>query len=220
MFDMDGTLLRSSTANLQISRHLGRLEAMQELEDRFAAGAIAEPGFADELRALWHDLTPELVDRAAEGAPWIEGIDEVCADIAARGETSMLITMSPEFFARHLHRRGVDVVRGSRYPPLPFTTPVLPDGLLTPADKVRLADDERRRRRLPRAACVAYGDSTSDGPLFEALPHTVAVNADRRIEASASVSYRGDDLREAYAAGRALLASAGPDVSAPGGRPA
>ena len=118
VFDMDGTLLRSSTANLQISRHLGRLDAMQELEDRFVAGAIAEPGFADELRALWHDLTPELVDRAAEGAPWIEGIDEVCTDIAARGETSMLITMSPEFFARHLHRRGVDVVRGAGGPRL------------------------------------------------------------------------------------------------------
>lgn len=205
VFDMDGTLLRSTTANLQISRRLGRLAAMQDLEDRFAAREMAEPAFADELHALWHDLTPELVAEVVADAPWIEGIEDVCTDIAARGETSMLITMSPEFFARHLHRRGVEIVRGSVYPPLPFSGPVRHEGLLTPADKVRLAEAERRRRNLPPEACVAYGDSTSDGPLFDALPHTVAVNADTRIAATATVAYRGEDLREAYARGRALL---------------
>ena len=205
VFDMDGTLLRSTTANLQISRRLGRVEAMQDLENRFAAGMMDEPAFADELHSLWHDLTPEVVDAAANGAPWIAGIDEVCADIAARGETSMLVTMSPEFFARHLHRRGVDIVRGSVYPPLPFRGPPDHDGLLRPIDKVYLTEAERRRRGVAPTACVAYGDSASDGPLFDALDHTVSVNGDARIEATARITYRGEDLREAYAHGRALL---------------
>jgi hypothetical protein len=45
----------------------------------------------------------------------------------------------------------------------------------------------------------------ADLPLFATLDNTVAVNADPTPEAQASVSCRGDDLREAYAHGRALL---------------
>jgi phosphoserine phosphatase len=207
VFDMDGTLLRETTANLQISRRLDRLAPMQDLEDRFAAGELDEPGIAGELSRLWHDLDQDLVDSVAAGAPWIGGLDEVLADITARGEASMLITMSPEFFARHLYSRGVDVVRGATYPPFPLGAPVDPAGLLTPADKVHLAEAERARRGLAARDCVAYGDSTSDEPLFAHLANSVAVNAAPRIEAAARVSYRGEDLREAYAHGRALLAA-------------
>lgn len=118
----------------------------------------------------------------------------------------MLITMSPDFFANHLHTRGLDVVCASAFPPLPFRAPVDPAGILNPADKVRLADAQRQARGLSRDACVAYGDSVSDVPLFEELDNTVAVNADPALEALARVAYRGETLLEAYAHGRALLA--------------
>ena len=45
----------------------------------------------------------------------------------------------------------------------------------------------------------------SDVPLFAVLQNTVAVNADAALERAARVVYRGEDLREAYAHGRALL---------------
>ena len=205
VFDMDGTLLRSTTASLEISRRLDRLVELEDVERRFAAGAISAAGFALEVRELWADLDAALVADVAAGAPWIDGIADVCADIAARGETSMLVTLSPDFFARHLHDHGLQVVHGSAFPPLPFTAPIDPAAILTPADKVRLTDAERATRGLPVEACVAYGDSMSDEPLFAHLEHTVAVNASPRVEAVASVAYRGDDLREAYAHGRALL---------------
>lgn len=219
VFDMDGTLLRESTANLQISRRLDCLETMRDLEDRFAAGLLDEPALADALCGLWGELTTEVVAEVVADAPWIAGIEEVCGDIAARGETSMLITMSPEFFARHLHRRGIEIVHGSRYPPLPISAPVDPAGLLTPADKVERAERERVRLGLPVESCVAYGDSFSDAALFAALPNTVAVNADPQIEGMARLAYRGDDLREAYAHARTLLPGAGSEVGvgAPGG---
>jgi phosphoserine phosphatase len=44
---------------------------------------------------------------------------------------------------------------------------------------------ERAAHRLPRSACVAYGDSMSDLPLFAVLENTVAVNADAALERSA-----------------------------------
>ena len=205
VFDMDGTLLQATTANLQLSRHLGCLEAMHDLERRFAAGLLDEPGIAAELCALWGELTDDIVARVVADAPWIIGIGEVCADIAARGEVSMLITMSPEFFARHLHQHGIDIVHGARYPPLPIRGPVDPAGLLTPAHKVEHTETARTRLGLTAERCVAYGDSISDAALFAALPHTVAVNADPAIEALARIAYRGNDLREAYHHARTLL---------------
>jgi phosphoserine phosphatase len=70
--------------------------------------------------------------------PWLEGIPEVCADIRERGERSVVITMSPDFFARHLLGLGFDEVKASRWPALPFREPLDPGGILTPGDKVRI----------------------------------------------------------------------------------
>lgn len=209
VFDMDGTLLRGTTASREISRRLDRLAAIEDLERRFAAREVTDAQFAAEVHVLWSDLHAPLVDEVAGGAPWIDGIAEVCADIAARGETSVLITLSPDFFARHLHTLGVDVVHGSTFPPLPFTAPIDPSAILTPADKVRITEVERTARGLPTSACVAYGDSRSDEPLFAHLTHTVAVNADPAVEALARVAYRGGDLRVPYAHARRLLDDAG-----------
>jgi phosphoserine phosphatase len=205
VFDMDGTLLRGTSAAIEISRRVGRLEPLAELERGFAAEEISAAEFAFATRELWHDLTEELVAEVIADAPWIEGIEDVCRDIAGRGERSMLITMSPNFFADHLAARGIDVVRASRWPPLPFAGSIDPAGILSPVDKVRLAEEERTTHGLPRSACVAYGDSMSDLPLFAILENTVAVNADSELERAARVAYRGEDLREAYAHGRALL---------------
>ncbi|MGZ4176029.1 MAG: HAD family hydrolase [Solirubrobacteraceae bacterium] len=216
VFDMDGTLLRGTSASIEISRRIGRLEPLADLERGFAAEEITAADFALEMRVLWADLTAELVAEVVADAPWIDGIEDVCCDIAARGERSMLITMSPNFFAEHLGARGIDVVRASRFPPLPFAAGVDPDGILNPADKVRLAEEERAALGLPRSACVAYGDSMSDIPLFAVLENTVAVNADAALEQAARVAYRGEDLREAYARGRKLRdsGSAGDDRGA------
>lgn len=207
LFDLDGTLLRDTSSPLEISRRLGVADELVAVQDLYDAGEIDSAGFAARVRELWGDLTPETVREVAESAPWIDGIEDVCADIAARGETSVLITLSPDFFARHLHDRGMTVVHASRFPPVPFAEDADPAEPLSPPDKVRLAEMERLERDLPRTACVAYGDSLTDGPLFAAYPHTVAVNARPELEVLARTAYRGGDLREAYARGRALLES-------------
>jgi phosphoserine phosphatase len=205
VFDMDGTLLRDTSAGHLISHRMGTLAELEDLEARWAQHTITEPEFAAAIRALWSDLTHDVVAAVVSEAPWISGIEQVCADIAARGETSMLITMSPDFFAQHVLTFGVGHVRASAFPELPFAADIDPSGILTPADKVRLVDEQRAALGLERDACVAYGDSWSDVPLFAALPHTVAVNADDHVAGTARASYRGEDLWEAYTLGRALL---------------
>ncbi|GAA1523821.1 hypothetical protein GCM10009678_01310 [Actinomadura kijaniata] len=205
VFDMDGTLLTGTTASLEVARRVGTLPQLRELEDRFAAGTLDTRGFSAELRRLWGDLTAEQVAAAYRGAAWMAGIAEVCADIRARGEHSAVITMSPDFFARHLLELGFDEVVASRFPPLPFTGPLEPADVLTPEDKVRLTDGLLAARGLTRGDCVAYGDSMSDAPLFRHLSHTVAVNADHHLADLAALDYRGTDLWEAYRLARTLL---------------
>jgi len=206
VFDMDGTLLHGTTASLQIARHLGCVPDLTGLEARFAAGEIDTRGFAAAIHDLWGSLTEQSVTDVAGASPWLAGIREVRADIRQRGERSMVITMSPDFFARRLLPFGFDDVAASRFPALPFREALDPAGILSPGDKVRIVDEARARHGLPLDRCVAYGDSMSDAPLFRHLTKTVAVNADHHLAELAARSYRGGDLAGAYALGRELLA--------------
>ncbi|MFJ6721777.1 HAD family hydrolase [Streptomyces sp. NPDC091259] len=216
VFDMDGTLLRGSTASLEIARRLDCLPELRRLEAEFAAGTLDTRRFAAAVCRLWADLTPGDVAAAFAAAPWIGGLPEVLADIRRRGEYAVAVTMSPDFFAGRLTALGVHEVVASVFPPLPLRTAPDPAAILTPADKVVVVERLRSRLGLSRDACVAYGDSVSDVPLFRALEHTVAVNADDVLRALARHRYDGDDLRAAYLLARPAPAGAGP---CPGGEP-
>ena len=200
----DGPLINCPRSNIEIARHLGTLPELRELEARFAAGTLDTRGFSIEIHRLWRDLTPDTVAAAYTAATWLTGIADVCADIRARGEHSAVITMSPDFFARHLLDLGFDDVIASRFPPLPFTGTLDPAGILTPADKVRITEQLRARHGLDVDQCTAYGDSMSDAPLFRHLTNTVAVNADHHLAGIAALDYRGTDLTEVYALARTL----------------
>ncbi|HZG04522.1 MAG TPA: HAD-IB family phosphatase [Streptomyces sp.] len=206
VFDLDGTLLRGTTASLEIARRLGCLPELLRLEAAFASGAVDTRGFAAGVCRLWRELTPELVGDVFARSPWIGGLREVLADIRRRGERSVVVTMSPDFFAGRLAGLGVDEVVASRFPPPPFRTALDPAGILTPADKVTAVDRMRTALGLGRDHCVAYGDSASDVPLFRELRHTVAVNADGVLRGLARYRYDGDDLRVAYRSVRARMA--------------
>ena len=123
----------------------------------------------------------------------------------------MLITMSPNFFADHLGARGIDVVRASRFPPLPFAAPVDPAGILNPADKVRLAEAERRP--MACRATPASPTATRCRTCRCSRSWTTPSRSTPTPSSSARprVVYRGEDLREAYAHGRSLLDAGAPD---------
>jgi phosphoserine phosphatase len=61
IFDMDGTLLRGTTASLEIARRLGCLPDLLRLEADLAAGTVDTRGFAADICRLWQELTPEVV---------------------------------------------------------------------------------------------------------------------------------------------------------------
>ncbi|MFH8567602.1 HAD family hydrolase [Streptomyces sp. NPDC017993] len=200
LFDMDGTLLHGSAAAIEISRQLGLDREIAELERGFAAGELTPPQFAQRACDLWGaELTEPQVAAAFENAPWLLGIQEVWADIRARGERCAVISLSPGFFVERLLAWGADTAHGSRWPAVPIMERVEPAGILSSAAKVRIADELCAQYGLTRADCVAYGDSMSDVDLFAAVPASVAVNADHHVRDVASFAYAGRDLRDAYA---------------------
>jgi len=207
VFDLDGTLLRGTTASLEIARRVGCLPDLLLLEERFARGDLDTRGFAAGLCELWHELEEAAVAEVFASAPWIGGMAEVFADIARRGEHAVVITMSPDFFARGLLAHGLREVVASRFPALPLREAADPSGILVPEDKVTAVDRILASLSLSRRDCVAYGDSGSDIPLFRTLPHTVAVNATPPLRALAAEHYDGDDLRVPYEGARRLLES-------------
>lgn len=93
---------------------------------------------------------------------------------------------------------GAHAAFGSRFPDLPFTEPVDPEGILNASAKVKIMERLCEAFEVARADCVAYGDSMSDVELFAAVPVSVAVNADHHVVDLATYGYVGRDLREVY----------------------
>jgi len=201
IFDMDGTLLAGS-ACLELSRRAGHIDAVEEMEERWGRGELGHVEFYELLLPLWAELGEDDIEDVFAGSAWLEGIEEVWRDIEARGERSVVITMSPQFFAEKLlglglHEAfGAEVLAGGE---------VVPERVLTPEMKVYIATEVLERLGLGSEDTVAYGDSSSDVPLFEILDNTVSVNGSDSLAEHAALAYRGNDLREAYRLGRLLL---------------
>jgi len=201
IFDMDGTLLAGS-ACLELSRRAGHIDAVEEMEERWGRGELGHVEFYELLLPLWAELGEDDIEEVFAGSAWLEGIEEVWRDIEDRGERSVVITMSPQFFAEKLlglglHEAfGAEVLAGGE---------VVPEQVLTPEMKVYIATEVLERLGLGSEDTVAYGDSSSDVPLFEILDNTVSVNGSDSLAEHAALAYRGNDLREAYRLGRLLL---------------
>ncbi|CAM5480226.1 hypothetical protein SXANM310S_07261 [Streptomyces xanthochromogenes] len=205
LFDLDGTLMRGSAAPVEISRQLGLLDEIGELEVALSRGWIGPPEYAVRVHALWAGLTEAHVTTAFETAPWITGIQDVWREIREAGDYCAVISLSPSFFVERLLGWGAHAAHGSLFPEVPFTRPVDKEGLLSPAAKVTVMRRLCAEFGVDSRHCVAYGDSMSDVDLFAAVPVSVAVNADHHLADRATHTYTGDDLREAYALVRSAL---------------
>lgn len=198
IFDLDGTLIHGSTASLEIAKVTGTSAELHSLERQFGAGEIGTRQFAQAIGSLWRGLTPEIIDEAMLGTPFLSGITEVLSDIRGRGERSALITMTPTFFAERMSVFGFDHIAGSVFPDLPLLEAPNPELILVPESKVHITAGWLSQHGLDWSECAAYGDSLSDMPLFERLETTVAINASEALQRRSKHSYSGASLWEAY----------------------
>jgi phosphoserine phosphatase len=202
VFDMDGTLLLGSTASVELARLTGGSEEIDLLEELSAAGKLTNVEFHRRSHPLWQGLTADVIDAAFAEAPWIANLRAVWDDITARGETAVVISMSPLFFVERLSRWGAASVYASHNP---IGSPFDETLVLEDFHKVEIVERLVADGGFARGRVVAYGDSYTDLPLFRTGICSVAVNATAAVEELAVRRYRGDDLREAYALARSLI---------------
>jgi phosphoserine phosphatase len=217
VFDMDGTLLRQTSAPVLVVAALGRDESLTELEGRFATGAATAVDFARALHELCGVVPTEIARQAFATAPLLANIPEVLADIHRRGERACLITMSPDYFAEQFLELGFDAVFASRFP-RSVDVHLDESGILRPEDKPRLAAAFCAEHDLQMREAVAYGDSMSDVFLFREVGLRVSINGDHHLAELADIAVEGTDLMPAYRAVRDWWDGRG--VEGPGGRSA
>lgn len=201
VFDMDGTLVRSTSAPLLVAAAMGRGDSLAELEERFATGVATAVDFARALHEMWGVVSPEVARQAFRIAPLIENVREVLDDIRLRGEVACLITMSPDYFAEQFLEFGFDAVFATRFP-RSAEVPLDEGAVLNPEDKPRLAARFCAEHGLQLRDAVAYGDSMSDVVLFGEAGLRVSVNGDHHIADLADIAVEGPDLMLAYRAAR------------------
>ena len=182
------------------------VDQLHDLEARFAAGDLDTRGFAAEVHDLFAALTAEQITATFRAARLLDRAADVFADIRARGERSLVITMSPDFFAASC----------SRSAPTPCTARAS-RRRRTPAWRSTRAGSSRRttsraswprRSRRPASTPTAASRSATRCPTPRCSArsaHTVAVNADDHLLDLAATTYVGDDLWAAYELGRSLL---------------
>ncbi|WP_070018791.1 haloacid dehalogenase-like hydrolase [Streptomyces nanshensis] len=213
----DHTFCPSTSSSVQLGLAAGCHHEVLWLEAALRRGEMTAAEFAARTHALWSEprrrLTPEHVAEVFDRAPWIDGLDEVLEDIRARGEFSVLVTMSPDFVANLLQHRegeagGFDSVIAQPYPALTdtgFAGPFDRATALVPADKPRLVAELRQELGVEVEAVVSYGDSLHD---IAAGYWSVAVNAPQAVQDAADASYSGGmscDFWAVYQLGRGLL---------------
>ncbi len=201
VFDMDGTLLKGS-ACLEVSRHMGKLDAINVIEEAWGRGEVGHVEFYELCLPLWEGLTAGDIDAVFDATPWLLGVQEVLGDIAQRGEHSAVVSLSPQFFVDRLVPWGAKSVHGAE---VMAGRALLPELVLTPESKPILMRQLMQEYQVSDQDCVAYGDSSSDVPLFKMLSNTVSVNGSASLQQLAARHYEGSDLRGAYAEGRSLL---------------
>jgi len=200
IFDMDGTLLKGS-ACLHISDHVGKLSEVNLIEEAWSRGEVGHVEFFELCLPLWGRISDADVEQVFAKTPWKKNIQRVFGDIAVRGEYSAVITLSPMFFATKLLDWGVTTAHGAE---VFGGVPPDPQRVLSPQSKVEIARSLIEKYGLAASDCVAYGDSSSDIPLFNTLPNTVAIDGSAALKQISSACYDGDDIWEAYLIGRAV----------------
>lgn len=110
VFDMDGTLLRSTTASLQISRRLHRIDELEDIEGRFGNGEITAAGFALEELARVSYRGNDLREAYALGRALLDQRIEVERIIDAAAPEVFSVLRDPR---RHPELDGSDTLRAA-----------------------------------------------------------------------------------------------------------
>ncbi|MER6911314.1 HAD family phosphatase [Streptomyces sp. NPDC000594] len=196
VFDLDGTLVRSTTVSLLLAKGLGHLPAVEELERGYDAHLLDNEEFTHREAALFAGTPAARAVAQLREVPWIGGVKETLAALTAGGCTLLLTTLAWQFAVEELeHRHFFSEVRGAGLEVV--------DGVFTGRVERHFHEEDKRSfveswcaaRGIPLSEVAAVGDSRTDLHLFAAVGTAVAVNASPEARAAARHTVDTDDLR-------------------------
>jgi len=196
-FDMDGTLIRGTSAALFMAARLGHLDEVEALERRLLQGELTTGQFADTVAHRFAGMPLANVRGHFGALPLIGGIAATVATLKRLGVPCVISTVSYSFYARILVERfgfddhcgavmhedaGVLQGRMARY--------------CSYDDKRAFVERYASERGIAMAEVAHIGDSSSDLPLFAAVGRAIALNATPTARAAAHHALDTDDLGE------------------------
>lgn len=195
-FDVDGTLVPQTSSSQHLATYLGHLDVLRQAEDDYAEGRMDNREVSVLDSDGWRGHSVEDVIRFLDDLPLVAGIPEVVAWCREQDLAPYLATLAWEPVGLYLCKTfGFDGACG----------PTLgqQEGRYT-GEVARHFDEFDKRDFALRTAqelgldprsCSAVGDSRSDLPLFAEVGFSVAFNASSAVQAVASASVAGPDLR-------------------------
>ncbi|WP_437278220.1 HAD-IB family phosphatase [Sorangium sp. So ce375] len=186
IFDMDGTLLPGTTANLELARILGAEGVVLELERSYCSGLIDNHTYASRILDLYSKLSEDHVEQAFKRAPKLNGLLDLVSWTRARRIDVAVLTTGPAFFASKFKEHfRFDHVIGGMFPvhrgPIEMSSCVV----MRDAGKPEHAQALCTRLGVPVGRCVVVGDSRSDVALFGEFQNSIALNSDDALAGKA-----------------------------------
>jgi phosphoserine phosphatase len=200
--DLDGTLIRGTTACRHLGEWIGHRDVIDDLERRFAAGEIDSSAVAEGDAPYYAGKALANVADRMVSAPCIEDIQAGVALLRATGVLPLITTVTWTFAAQcFANLFGFAAVSGC-------VMGVDEVGVLSgkvlqhfePADKVRFVERYCHELGVTTRDVVAIGDGRSDIPLFEVAGFSVALNASAEARACASVAVDSNSFLDALSA--------------------
>jgi phosphoserine phosphatase len=196
-FDLDGTLLRGTTVSMLTAAWLGRRGALDDLERRYAEGAISNAAVADASAPWFEGHSVDEVTRVLDPGPWIAGIGATVDALRAAGAHVALATVTWRSAAEAVAARfGFEDCCGTELAAAGGRLLGSVSRHFDAEDKAAFVEEVCLRRGVSPSEAAAVGDSRSDLPMFERVGFSIALNADEPARAAATTALDTEDLRD------------------------
>ncbi|HEY6307886.1 MAG TPA: HAD family phosphatase [Candidatus Angelobacter sp.] len=196
-FDLDGTLLRHTTALVFLAKQMGHEPTLQELERRFLSHEISNSVVAERSANFFAGTTKEVIWKWLGNAPWIPGLESTVRTLKASGCQVLIGTITWKFVAEFLQSLyPFDAISGTEMEEVGGRLTGRIRRYFDEHDKLAFVEKHCAEQGLSLHDCVAVGDSRSDIPLFKRVGLAIALNATREARDAAHICLESEDLSE------------------------
>ena len=194
-FDMDGTLIKGTTANLFFAKLMNVEKEVLDLEYKLKKGEINSDKFMVVVSEIMHQLTVDYVKRNFDSLPIIDGIDETLSFFKRIGIVPVIATTSNVLFAECFKQKyGFEHVFGTIHKISGEGRIGVGTNVCSAKHKIHHIQELLNNHGGSLNEVIAIGDSFSDIPLFSKVGCSIAFNYDKVLEGKADLYIKSNNI--------------------------